>query len=123
MFKIADLEINWPKSIALIVLTALLFLGHSCQPETKSLIHPGERITRPELQIELDTIIATAQARMADLDKQEAFRDLIFKNVLIIGQTGTLNPVGILTLLTGLYGITRGAQDVKNRVKKKQNNS
>lgn len=123
MLKIADFEINWPKSIALLVLTALLFLGHSCQPETKSLIHPGERITRPELQIELDTIIATAEARMADLDKQEEFRDLIFKNVLIIGQTGTVNPTGIITLLAGLYGITRGAQDVKNKVKKNSNNT
>lgn len=121
MLKISDLVQNWPKSIALIILTALLFLGHSCQPETKSLIHPERRITRPELQIELDTIIATAEARMADLDKQEAFRDLIFKNVLIIGQTGTMNPVGILTLLTGLYGITRGAKDVKDRIKKKSN--
>ena len=116
MFKISDFEINWPKSIALIVLTALLFLGHSCQPETRSLIYPGEKVTRPELQIELDTIVNTAEVRMADLDRQEAFRDLIFKNALVIVETGTLNPLGIITLLTGLYGITRGVQDVKKKV-------
>lgn len=55
---------------------------------------------------------------MAELDRQEAFRDVIFKNVLIIGQTGTLNPMGIITLLTGLYGVSRGVKDVKDRVKK-----
>lgn len=118
MFKIADLEIHWPKTIALIILTALLFWGYSCRPETKSLIHPGEKVTRPELQIELDSIIATAEIRMADLDQQEAFRDLIYKNALIMVETGTLNPTGVITLLAGLYGITRGTQDIKNRIKK-----
>jgi len=121
--KISDLVQNWPKTIALIVLTALLFWGFGCPPTVRSLTTPGTMITRPELQIELDGIIMTAEARMADLDKQEEFRDLIFKNVLIIGQTGTLNPIGIITLLTGLYGITRGAQDIKKKVKKNSNNS
>ncbi|GAH57528.1 unnamed protein product, partial [marine sediment metagenome] len=37
-------------------------------------------------------------------------------------ETGTINPLGIITLLTGLYGITRGAKDIKDRVKKKSNN-
>lgn len=119
MLKISDLIQNWPKTIALIVLTALLFWGYSCQPETKSLIHPGERVTRPELQIELDSIIATAEIRMADLDQQEAFRDLIFQNALVVVETGTMNPAGIITLLAGLYGISRGVKDVKDRIVKK----
>lgn len=119
--KISDLVQNWPKTIALVFLTLLLFWGYSCQPEVASLIHPERKITRPQLQIELDTIIATAEFRMADLDRQEAFRDLIFQNALIVVETGTLNPLGIITLLTGLYGIARGAQDIKNRIKKNNN--
>lgn len=123
MLKISDIVQNWPKTIALFVLTALLFWGYSCQPQVASLVHPERKITRPQLQIELDSIIATAEFRMAELDRQEAFRDLIFQNALIVVETGTLNPLGIITLLTGLYGVTRGAQDIKNRVKKKNNNS
>lgn len=112
-----DLIQNWPKTIAIIVLTALLFWGYSCQPETKSLLHPGEKVTRPELQIELDSIVATAEYRMAELDQQEAFRDLIFQNALVVVETGTMNPAGILTLLAGLYGILRAGKDVKDRIK------
>lgn len=119
--RLSNLVENWPKTIAILVLTALLFWGYSCQPETKSLIYAGEKVTRPELQIELDTIIATAEIRMADLNQQEAFRDLIFKNALIVVETGTMNPAGIITLLAGLYGITRGAKDIRDRVKKKAN--
>jgi len=121
--KISDLVQNWPKTIALIVLTALLFWGYSCQPQAESLIHPGEKVLRGELQIELDTIIAKAEFRMAELDKQEAFRDLIFQNALLVVETGTMNPAGIITLLAGLYGIARGGQDIKNRIKNKSNNS
>jgi len=119
--KISDLVPNWPKSIALIVLTAILFWGYGCPPHVKSLIHPGQMVTRPELQVEMDTIMQTAEFRFADLDQQDAFRDVIFKNVLLSIETGTLNPVGIITLLTSLYGITRGAKDVKDRIKKNNN--
>lgn len=121
--KIADLVDNWPKAIALILLTAFLFWEYACQPTVKSLIHPDTKVTRPELQIELDTIIATAEFRLADLDRQEAFRDIIFKNALLMVEGGTLNPLGILTMLAGIYGVTRGTSDLVKKVKKKQNSS
>ena len=117
--KIADLSANPPMTVAVIILTGLLFWGFSCQPQTDSLLHPEKKITRPELQIELDTIIATANFRLADLDNQEQFRDIIFQNALLMIGGGAINPAGIITLLTGLYGITRGATDIKNRIKKK----
>lgn len=116
--KLNDFITNWPKTIALIVLTAILFWGYGCPPRVRSLTTPKKMITRPELQIELDTIISTAQYKMADLDKQEQFRDLIFKNALLMIEGGSLNPIGIMTMLAGLYGITRGVKDIKDKVKK-----
>lgn len=119
MLKIADFEIHWPKALALLILTALLFWGHSCQPQTNSLIHPGQKVTRPELQIELDTIMATAEVRMAELEKQQQFQDLVFKNALLMAESGTINPAGIITLLAGLYGVFRGGSDIKRKVQDK----
>lgn len=121
--KIADLEIHWPKTLALIAMTGFLFWGFACPPKTKSLITPNKKITRPELQIELDTIIATAEFRIADLEQQQQFRDIIFKNALLMVDGGTINPVGVITMLAGLYGLTRGAKDIKDKVKKKVNDS
>lgn len=121
--KLNDFVTNWPKTIALFVLTAILFWGYGCPPRVQSLTTPKKMITRPELQIELDTIIATAEFRIADLDKQEQFRDLIFKNALLMIEGGSLNPIGIMTMLAGLYGITRGVKDVKDKVKKKRENT
>lgn len=121
--KLNDFVTNWPKTIALFVLTAILFWGYGCPPTVQSLTTTNKKITRPELQIELDTIIATAEFRLADLDRQEQFRDLIFKNALLMIEGGSLNPIGIMTMLAGLYGITRGVKDVKDKVKKKTNNT
>lgn len=121
--KILELCDNWPKAIALIALTAILFWGYGCPARVASLTTPGKKITRPELQVELDTIIATAEFRLADLDRQDAFRDIIFKNALLMVEGGALNPIGIITMLAGLYGVTRGGADIVKKVKKKRENS
>lgn len=107
---------DWPKTIALFVLTALLFWGYGCPSKVTSLIEPTKKVTRPELQIELDTIIATAEFRLASLDHQDQFRDIIFKNAMLMVEGGGLNPTGIITLLAGLYGLARGGKDIKDRV-------
>lgn len=118
-----DLSENWPKAVAILLLTAILFWGYGCPPRTESIIVEGKKVTMAELQIELDSIIATTEYRVADLKKQQEFRDLIFNNALLIFETGSLNPVGIVTMLAGLYGLTRGAKDIKDRVEKKTKNT
>lgn len=121
--KITDLSQNWSNTIAIIVLTAILFWGFGCPPQVPSLITEGKKVTRPELQIELDTIIATAEFRLADLDQQDAVRDIIFKNALLMVETGTLNPAGIITLLAGIYGAVHGVKHLKDRIEKNNKNS
>lgn len=116
--KIGDIVQNWPKTIAIILLTAFLFWGWACPSSVPSLIVEGKKVTRPELQIEMDTITATAKFRLSQLDQRDAFRNLVFENAFAMAKGNGINPVGIMTLLAGLYGVTRGVQDVKNRVKK-----
>jgi hypothetical protein len=118
-----NISANWPKTFSLLVLTALLFWGYGCPAKTVSLLDPQQRVTRPELQIELDTLIASAEYRMAELEKQDRFRDLIFDNALVMVESGSLNPAGILTLLAGLYGVAHGVKDIKNRLKPKPSDS
>lgn len=117
--KLTDLSTNWSNTLAIIVLLGLLFWGYGCPAQVPSLIDPGRKITRPELQVELDSIIATAEFRMADLDRQDAFRDIIFQNALVMIETGTINPAGIITLLAGLYGTIHAAKHLKDRIEKK----
>lgn len=120
--KLSYFTENIPKTFALCLLTAFLFWGYGCPSRVPSLLHPDVRITRPELQIELDTIIATAEYRLASLDSQDQFRDIIFKNAMLMVQGGAINPVGVLTGLAALYGIGVAGKQVKDKIKKKQEN-
>ncbi len=121
--KFSDLSDNWPKLIALTILTGLLFWGYGCPSKVASLVTNGKKVTRPELQIELDTIIATAEFRLTELAKQDRVRDIIFKNALLMIEGGSLNPLGIITMLAGIYGVTRGGSDLVKKVKKKNSNN
>lgn len=116
---IQKLKDKWPLYLVMLLANLLLIFCTSCPPKARSLYDPGKWITRAELQIELDRMLATAQIRMLNLDKQQAIRDTILKNALLMIETGTLNPVGIATALFASYGIGSAAIKVKNGVKKK----
>lgn len=118
--KTLDYVDNWPKAIALILLTAFLFWGFHCTPTVPSLLVEDKKVTRPELQIELDSIIATAEFRLSALDRQEAFRDVIFKNAMLMVEGGGINPIGVITMLAGIYGIARGGKDIKDKITAKR---
>jgi len=106
------LKKNW-KTVLIGVTTVLLMLFYiGCQARTHALLDPKRLVTRGELQIELNNVLATAELRMADLDKQEAIRSLILQNALVLASGGTLNPVGIISAIAAVYGIATAGQKV-----------
>ncbi len=116
---INDLKQKWPMYLIMILANIFLIGLASCPPTTPSLFEDGKKITRPELQLELDTIIAKAELRLADLDKQQRFRDIILKNALVMVETGTFNPLGLATALFAFYGIGAATTACVKRLKKK----
>lgn len=114
------LKDNWPTYAIMVMANILLLTLVSCPPTTESLLVDGKKITRPELQLELDTIIGTAELRLADLDRQQQIRDLILNNALIMIETGTFNPFGMATALFAFYGLATGVNTAKNKLIKKK---
>jgi hypothetical protein len=106
------LKKNWT-AILIGVTTVLLMMFYiGCQARTQSLSDPKRLVSRGELQIELNNVLATAELRMADLDKQEAIRSLILQNALVLASGGTLNPVGIISAIAAVYGLATAGQKV-----------
>ena len=68
--------------IAFILTPATVVWISGCPSQTSSLINPTQKVTRPELQIELDTILATAEVRFADLQQQDRFKQILFENAI-----------------------------------------
>lgn len=114
--------------ILTVVLTvALAFWLYSCESKVKSLVEPDTLINRAELQLELDTFMSKAAMRMADLDRQDAFRSLIIENSLVLVQGLPFEPVGIITAIAGIYGLTHATSKVvraaqKTQIKRRANN-
>ncbi|GAI68960.1 unnamed protein product [marine sediment metagenome] len=111
---------NQKMIITVLVSVALCIWLYSCESQVKSLDGSGQLVNRAELQLELDRFMGMAQVRMADLDKQDAFRALIIENSLLLVQGTPFNPVGLITAIAGIYGITHGASKVVRTVKKSQ---
>lgn len=116
------------KAIITVVLTGVLcFWLYSCESKTTSLMSPERQVNRAELQLELDTFIGQAQIRMADLDRQDEFRSLIIDNSILLVQGSPFNPIGLITAIAGIYGLTHGTSKVvkyaqKSQAKRRANN-
>jgi len=95
----------------------LLFI-YSCEPKVESLIHPGKDVTGSVLKIELETLLAIAKSRQADLAKQNELRNMILNNIMLVAETGTISPIGALTSIFAFYGIGSAANSTKKIVKK-----
>lgn len=107
---------HMPLITALIVGVCLICYQEGCEPSVKSLLDESRFVTRGELNVELDQIVSKAEFRMIQLDKQEAIRNIILQNALILASGQPLNPVGILTALAAIYGIGSGVQSVRKRL-------
>jgi predicted AAA+ superfamily ATPase len=106
--------------IGLVIVGFLVYLW-GCEPKTPSLMKSNKLVNRQELQLELDQVIGLAQLRMADLDKQEQIRAIILQNALVLVQGQPFNPVGLITAIAAIYGLTQGGSNIRKVVKDKHN--
>jgi len=93
----------------------VLFYAYSCQSTVISLVKPGERITRAELVAEVDSILAAAEARFADLERQELVKNTIFNSLVEVAAGGAVNPVGLLQVLGSIIGLGAVADNIRKR--------
>ncbi|GAI60919.1 unnamed protein product, partial [marine sediment metagenome] len=98
-----------------------------CVSTVGSLIHPEKKITRSELQVEVETCLANlelqidnlqrdAVVKFAILDKQDALKQKLTDFAVTSATTGQVNPLGVVTLIAGLIG---AGLAVDNRAKDK----
>lgn len=113
---------EWIKRHFTVLVTALVTIGlliyiYGCEPKVWSLNYSNRRVTRSELQLELNQIIGLAELRMLDLDRQERLRAVILQNALILVQGQPFNPVGLITAVAAVYGVSQAGCNVSKVVK------
>lgn len=118
--------LQWIRKHWTVILTGLITVGiliyiYGCEPKTRSLIDNSRLVNRQELQLELDQIIGLAQLRLVDLDKQDQLRAVVLQNALILVTGQPFNPLGLITGVAAIYGLTQGSYNAGKVVKTKLN--
>jgi len=99
----------------------VLIFAHGCESKVTSITTPSAKVSRSELQVEVESFLAIADLRFADLNKQDEFRNELFKHAALWAQGGTLNPVGLALSLASIIGIGATVDNVTKR--RRENNA
>lgn len=103
------------QSIAVILIAALLIWTYGCPSKVDSLRSPGNRLTRTEFEIEVTSLLATAEVRLLDLDRQDNIKRLIYNNLLLTAQSGQFNLIGLVAAAATTLGIGATVDNVRKR--------
>jgi len=96
---------KYPYLLAILLCLGVILYAFGCDPKTKSLIDPLQRVSRFELQLEIDSLIAQSEIRFAELEQQEKLKAFLFQRSIEAASTGIVNPMSLITsLLTLLSG-------------------
>lgn len=92
-------------TVAVIVVTVLMVWLFGCESTTQSPLRPETKVTRAELEVEVDMFKIKVQQSVKDLDRQDLFKQELFNVGVVIAQGGSINPVGTGITLLGILGI------------------
>lgn len=102
--------------IAGLVICVCLFWLFSCESQVQSLTDPYEKVTRSELEAEVDWILAQARIRMEQLDQQDSIKSMLAQQAMLFATTGTVNPMGVMAALFAVFGIGASIDNVRKRI-------
>jgi len=113
---------KWIKAksdLILIVVVTVLFglFAYACEPKEPSLLNRGVKVTRAEFEVELNQLLALADLRIVGYEKQERIRAIILQNAMVLVQGQPVNPIGILTGIASIYGITQATKQTTKVIK------
>lgn len=94
--------------VALAVIAGLFLWTYGCESKVKSLIDPSSMVNRGELQVEIEYVAGIAKTRVADLDKQDEIKQALFDALVLVGQGGQINTLGIVNLAATIAAVSWG---------------
>lgn len=105
---------KWYIAAGLLLIIAIGYT-YGLSSKCPSLLDPNKKISRAQLQNELNYVIGQAKCYADDLDKQDAVKQALLDAANIIGSSGTINPSGLLNLAASVGGISFGLTQMQKR--------
>lgn len=91
--------------IGLILCTVVVAWAFGCESTVRSILLPSQKVNRPELQQEVESLIAQAELRFNSLDQQDAFKNALFEMAIQYSNGSNVNPVAVAVTLGNILGI------------------
>ena len=82
--------------IGTIILASLSYWLVGCHSTVSSLLTPEKKVTRGELQAELEYIINLAETRKDELNRQDEIKAQLLNIASVVSSDGTFNPSGLI---------------------------
>lgn len=93
----------------------VLIWAYACQSTVISLIDTERKVNREELLAEVELVIARAETKFADLDRQDLVKNTIFNHAIGLLQGGRIDPAGLALLLGNILGFGAIIDNVRKR--------
>lgn len=100
-------------AVAVVVVIALGVWLIGCESTTQSPLRPEVKVTRPELETEIEMFKVKVDQAIADLDRQDLLKQELFNIGLAVAQGGSVSPIGAGVTLLGILGIGAVADNRK----------
>lgn len=84
---------------------AVVVWAYGCQSTAQSILNPATSVTREELQLEVDTLLAQVELRFKSLDEQDSFKRSLFGIAINYAESGTINPLAVAITLGNIIGL------------------
>lgn len=91
--------------ISLVLCSVVVAWAYGCESTVRSIIQPNLKVTRAELQQEVENLTAQAELRFKSLDRQDAFKSALFDVAIQYANGSTINPVAVAITLGNILGI------------------
>lgn len=101
----APLRHNFGLCIGLAVCAAALAWAYGCESTTKSPSDPKLRVTRAELDAEVENLAAKISLAYADITKQDEVKQKILNIGIAYASGEGFSPIGLVSTLAGLAGL------------------
>lgn len=103
------------QSISIAIVLILLLSIYGCPSTVESIRKPGTRINRSELENEVNYLLMMAEAKALQLNQQDELKNTLYQIGLTTAQTGTFNPIGLITTIAGIVGVGATADNIRKR--------
>lgn len=92
-------------AVALVLLTLFLFWLFGCESTAPSPIDPTRDVTRPQLQIEINSFLSRVEIAAEQLDKKDKLRQLFLEGAANLLQNGSVNYFSVLLSALSIMGL------------------